>query len=288
MRVVAVINVKSKIKDAFTENDRALLEIIAHNVSSGIELVRSHEQELTSKQRQFDSLLENVESHGRGIRQSLRIPLQTLANAAYLMLKRPERSESYYNVITDNVSYCNEMLEDLWVNVKAGDLALQRVEFDELLNLSLVGVSGLERVQVVRGGLDVVSLIVDEERMMHVLHSLLQNAVDAMPEGGVVTVLTEVSSSGLVIVVQDMGVGVDKRDMVELFTPFYTTKPDGAGLGLSMCKQVVEAHGGSIRIEPEVELGCRVEVCLPVSVVDWSVASLPKTVDPKARLQRKK
>jgi signal transduction histidine kinase len=87
------------------------------------------------------------------------------------------------------------------------------------------------------------------------------------------TVAADVSSSGVLITVQDTGVGISKRGIVELFTPFYTTKPDGAGLGLSMCKQVVEAHGGSIRLESEEGLGCKVELCLPISAVDRSIVS---------------
>lgn len=60
------------------------------------------------------------------------------------------------------------------------------------------------------------------------------------------------------------------------------------GLGLSLCKQVVEAHGGSISIESEEGEGCRVEVRLPVSAVDRSSISLTSIADPKNRVQRKK
>lgn len=197
------------------------------------------------------------------------------------MMKRPEQAKSYYKMIADSMSYCNEILADLWTNVKTSNLSLGKIEFNELLDLSLVGVSGLERVQVVRDDLSTVSLTVDKSKMRRVLHNLLQNAVDAMPDSGVLTVTNDVSPSGLEIIVQDTGQGIKKQIMTEIFTPFFTTKPNGMGLGLNLCKQVVEAHEGSIRLESEEGKGCRAHVHLPISAVDSSSISLPDIVCPK-------
>jgi putative methionine-R-sulfoxide reductase with GAF domain len=279
-RVVAVINIESKTEHAFSEKDLALLEVLVHNISSAIELNGVHEQELTRKQRQIDSLLKNVERHGQSIRQNLRNPLQTITNAAYLMTKRPERSEIYYKVIVDIVSQCNKKLEGLWVNVKAADLVLQKVEINDLIGLSLKSVSGLERVSVDRVGVNPVTLIVDEARMKHTLQNLFQNAVDAMPEFGNLTVTTDTSPSGLVITIQDNGEGIKKQFMTEMFKPFFTTKSNGMGLGLSLCKQVVEAHGGSISLESKEGKGCKVYVNLPISSLDQSSLELTPSFNP--------
>jgi putative methionine-R-sulfoxide reductase with GAF domain len=287
-KVVAVLNIESKIENAFTDTDLAFMEVLVHNISSAIELIRSHELDLSSKQRQIDSLLVNIERHGLGIRQNLRSPLQSISNAAYLMMQRPNQSKSYFDVIMEGVSYCNEILEDLWVSVKAGDLVLQKVELRELLNLSLVSISGLDRVQVVRNTSDTVSLIVDEKWMSRVLHNLFQNAVDAMPESGVLTVSDEFSSSEFIITIRDSGLGISKCDMAELFTPFFTTKINGVGLGLSLCKQVVEAHGGSIVVESEEMNGCNVEIHLPISAVDESLVGFLDIADSKTRLPTRK
>ncbi|MCX6643207.1 MAG: ATP-binding protein, partial [Candidatus Bathyarchaeota archaeon] len=279
--VLAVINIESKTDHAFSEKHQVLLEILAHHISSAIERIRTQEQESTRKQRQFDSILENIERHSRGVRHDLRSPLQSITNATYLMMKRPEQAKTYYQMVADSMSYCNEILADLWTNVKTSNLSLGKIEFNQLLDLSLVGVSGLERVQVIRDNVSNVTLTLDKAKIRRVLHNLLQNAVDAMPDSGVITVTNDVSPSGLEIIVQDTGQGIKKQVMTEIFTPFFTTKPNGMGLGLNLCKQVVEAHGGSIRLESEEGKGCRAHVHLPTSTVDNSSTSLPIIEYPK-------
>jgi signal transduction histidine kinase len=137
----------------------------------------------------------------------------------------------------------------------------------------------------VKSGLNPITLIVDEVRMKHTLQNLFQNAVDAMPESGLLTVTNDISASGLVITIQDNGKGIKKQFMAEMFKPFFSTKPSGMGLGLSLslCKQVVEAHGGSISLESSEGKGCRVNVHLPISSLDQLSISLPSISDPKLR-----
>jgi signal transduction histidine kinase len=72
------------------------------------------------------------------------------------------------------------------------------------------------------------------------------------------------------LVVEDSGTGFDPARLADLFEPLYTTKPDGIGLGLSLCKTIVAAHGGRISAATRPSGGARVEVLLPVAAGDES------------------
>ena len=72
------------------------------------------------------------------------------------------------------------------------------------------------------------------------------------------------------LVVEDSGTGLDPARLADLFEPLYTTKPDGIGLGLSLCKTIVDAHGGRISAVNRPSGGARVEVLLPVAAGDES------------------
>lgn len=90
---------------------------------------------------------------------------------------------------------------------------------------------------------------VNPQDLQQVLINLLLNAVQASSERGVIECRTSDSQDGVRIVVQDDGVGIAEEDLDRVFDPFYTTKPDGTGLGLSVSYSVVRQYGGTIRVE---------------------------------------
>jgi signal transduction histidine kinase len=106
--------------------------------------------------------------------------------------------------------------------------------------------------------------LLDFMRMKQVVINLVANAVQASPEGGEVVVSGHMNDGSLTIDVIDSGCGIppDKRE--EIFSPFYSTKKEGTGLGLPIVKKIVEAHRGSIEIldNPEKGLTFRVTVSL--------------------------
>jgi signal transduction histidine kinase len=102
----------------------------------------------------------------------------------------------------------------------------------------------------------------DKHKIKQALGNVLDNAIDASPAGGTVTV-SATAPNGLVrIVVRDQGGGVAPEIRGRLFTPFCTTKPDGVGVGLALAKELVDAHGGLIEWEP-AEPGARFTITLP-------------------------
>jgi signal transduction histidine kinase len=107
----------------------------------------------------------------------------------------------------------------------------------------------------------------DDLQIEQVLHNLLRNAVEAMPEGGTLRLGTAIGASDSIeISLQDTGPGIPLEDRDRIFQSFYTTKIKGTGLGLTIVQRVLKNHGGEILVEQPEAGGTRVVVRLPVSL----------------------
>jgi signal transduction histidine kinase len=89
----------------------------------------------------------------------------------------------------------------------------------------------------------------DESQLWQAILNLVRNAIEAMPKGGTLTVRTERRDTGVVLTVADTGGGMTEEDRAKVFTPFFSTKVGGTGLGLPLTQQIVTEHGGQIRCE---------------------------------------
>ena len=110
--------------------------------------------------------------------------------------------------------------------------------------------------------------------MERVFYNLILNAVQASPSGGTVTVKTRATGEAVEIAVIDRGVGIDPQQRNSIFNPFFTTKPEGVGLGLAIVSKIVDEHGGKITVESEPGKGSVFHVLLP------NTAELPSETGP--------
>lgn len=116
---------------------------------------------------------------------------------------------------------------------------------------------------------DSVSLQLDKDRMAQVFDNVIQNAIEAMSEGGAlsVTVASQPdmtgNGSGVCVEFRDTGRGMNSSVVSRVFDPFFTTKPSGTGLGLSICHELVQAHGGKIRVDSDEGRGTKVRITIP-------------------------
>ena len=114
---------------------------------------------------------------------------------------------------------------------------------------------------------DLPSLHCDHEKISQILLNLLTNARDAMPHGGEIKIRTryDKKEKQVILEVNDSGHGITEEVRARIFDPFYTTKPvgKGTGLGLSIVQGIVQAHGGDIILESEVNQGTTISVLLP-------------------------
>ena len=118
---------------------------------------------------------------------------------------------------------------------------------------------------------------VDEDQIKQVFKNLVQNAIDAIPKGGEIRLVTRINTNhpfkveqnqntrmSIVVEIADSGPGIPEENLGKLFTPFYTTKPKGNGLGLALSLKIVEDHQGKIKVISEKNVGTTMQVFLPL------------------------
>ena len=105
----------------------------------------------------------------------------------------------------------------------------------------------------------------DREYLRQTLLNLVLNGLQAMPEGGILTLEAKTSNGRYAIAVMDTGAGIAPENQRRVFEPYFTTKAKGTGLGLATSRRIVEAHGGTITVSNHAGGGCRVEISLPLN-----------------------
>ena len=104
----------------------------------------------------------------------------------------------------------------------------------------------------------------DRDKLKQVFLNLVKNSIEAMKNGGNLSVRSGLSDDVVEIKIEDDGCGITEGDMEKIFSPFYTTKQDGTGLGLSISKSIIEAHeGSSFTLQSEAGKGTTFRITMP-------------------------
>jgi len=203
----------------------------------------------------------------------LRNPLQAMSIAVYLMERLIESENAgdkkeaaeLLRLLDDNVRYMDKIVSDLQDYARPISADLVMTKLSELVREVVANVKIPENVQV---AMDIdgesPNLRLDTALFTRVLTNLILNAVQAMPIGGKLTIVGRVAER-ITMKVQDTGVGIAPENLPKIFDPFFTTKARGQGLGLSVCKRLIEAQGGTINVTSEVGKGSVFEFEIPAS-----------------------
>jgi two-component system, sporulation sensor kinase E len=105
---------------------------------------------------------------------------------------------------------------------------------------------------------------IDVEKMKRVFVNIIKNAIDAMPKGGELTIKSRKTGNKFEVIFADTGVGMSKNVLKKIWSPLFTTKAKGMGLGLAICKRIVESHGGEIFVRSEVDEGTTFVITIPL------------------------
>ena len=190
----------------------------------------------------------------------LRNPLQTLIGELYLAKGEVDslgEGEAKTNLaesihcIEEQILYMDKIVSDLQAFVQPVKIDKKPVNIKELVNGVLETVAIPANISVnIQNQASTLEIKADPQLLKRVLINLVTNAVQAMPNGGKLSLGTKMDSEGCTAIsVQDTGVGIPDRIKKQIFTPLFTTKPRGQGFGLAVCKRVIEAHGGTINFE---------------------------------------
>lgn len=200
----------------------------------------------------------------------LRNPLTSIKNAAYYLKKKGTScSEAKYKtmleIIDGSIDHSNKIINDLLDYSKEIQLELEERTPRLLLAESLMIVGVPDKVKLIDKTNDEPKMMVDTTKIVRCFVNLIKNAIDAMPEGGTLEVQSVQEGGNVGFVFKDTGIGMSEEIMAKLFSPLFTTKAQGTGFGLAICKRVVEAHGGTIIVQSSSGKGTRFIVTLPVN-----------------------
>lgn len=204
----------------------------------------------------------------------IRNPLTGIATGVqYLSRGFAEGDERQEDVsfILREVTRLNSIVQDLLSATRPRSLTLGPVSIADAARRTIQSLG----TAIAMGGVEIrledadhwPKALADTDQLVQVLLNLFQNAVNAMPEGGIVTVrvhaLGQAHAPRVAIEISDTGRGIAPEHLPRLFEPFFTTRPKGTGLGLFVAHGIVQRHGGSIEVASEVDKGTRITITLP-------------------------
>ena len=203
------------------------------------------------------------------IGHDLRNPLSGIKNAAYFLKKKgkaiPEsQSIEMLETIDTCVNYSNKIVSDLLDYSREIHLELKECSLKNLILESLAMVNVPEKVEVVNHIINDSPVNVDQDKIKRVFINLIKNGIEAMPNVGKLTIDSKEANGHVEICFADTGVGIPDEILSKLFTPLFTTKAQGMGFGLAICKRIIEAHGGTITVKTANGVGSTFTVTLPI------------------------
>ncbi len=181
--------------------------------------------------------------------------------------------EEHLNIVHDAVFRCRDITRKLLTFVRQTEVRVESHHIHEILDAVLVGILGNElsisNVEVVREYDDrIPEILTDRNQLVQVFVNLIKNALDAMPEGGILKVATEHRDSRASISVTDTGCGMTAEQLERVFMPFFTTKEpgEGTGLGLSVSYSIIKSVGGICYVDSKPGRGSTFTVELPYEI----------------------
>jgi len=199
----------------------------------------------------------------------LRNPLTGITGATYylktkFMTEKDDRAEEMFDTIENAIVHSDKIITDLLKYAEEMNLDISEIEPRFILSAVLSHLKVPTDIRIVDKTQKSQRIKCDQEKMKTVFTKLVENAFDAMPNGGVLTVESSRVKEEIAITFSDTGVGIPSEVVKRLWSPFFTTKAKGMGLGLTICKRIVEAHGGKILAESSLGKGSTFTITIPI------------------------
>ena len=202
-----------------------------------------------------------------GVAHQIRNPLNAITLELELLSQDARAArpvEDRVHAVREEMSRIDLVIEALMRFMRPGQLKIERVAVNDLIHEVAKGVN--DPLIEVRCNLDPAAALIMADRavLMEALRNIVQNAIDAMPKGGVLTLASALVDGFVELSILDTGEGIAAEHLDNIFQLYFTTKEDGNGVGLPLALRAVDLHGGTLDVESKVNEGTSVRIRLPL------------------------
>ena len=254
------ITERKKMEKKMEEYSEHLEELVEKRTK---ELKESQERLLKSERLAAIGELATIVGH------DLRNPLTGIATATYYLKKKlasemDKKTKEMLEIIEKDIEYSDKIISDLLDYSREIKLELTETTPKSIMKEALSFVEVPKKIHVLDVTQSEPKVKVDVAKIRRVFVNIMKNAIDAMPKGGKLTIKSKKLDGNVEIAITDTGMGIPQDVLEKIWTPLFTTKAKGMGLGLSISKHIVEVHGGDVSVESTVGKGTTLTVTIPV------------------------
>jgi two-component system NtrC family sensor kinase len=264
---------------------------MTENLKKALEEIKSLNENLNIKVKEKTEQLKQIYNHVNQIEKiaslgklsatvahELNNPLEGILTYSKLIIKKlnnnlseedKKKIISYLELIASESERCGNIVKNLLLFSRSSETNIQTNDLINILERSLLLINHHLQLNNITLNKEFccnyLEFECDKNLIQQALLALLINAIEAMPDGGILTVKVNCKDSIIYIKISDTGVGIPKENLTKIFEPFFSTKPGGkgTGLGLSVVYGIVKQHQGKIEIESEVNKGTTVTLTFP-------------------------
>ena len=222
--------------------------------------IRQLENEVTRSRH-----LNSIGSLAAGVAHEIRNPLSSIKGFAVYLKERlagNKEDEETADIMIAETERLNRVIGQLLEFARPLALKKEKVQFVDLVQhtIKLIAADAKKnKISVEIDAAEEMPLVeVDPDKIKQVLLNIFLNCLAAMKDGGKLTIELALKTDNLNVIISDNGAGINESDLPKIYDPYFTSKPAGTGLGLTVVQKIMEAHGGRINVESTIGLGTKV------------------------------
>lgn len=243
------------------------IRMLATSINSMTDKLREYEKQIVRS-----SQLAAAGKVTAAMAHEIRNPLSSIKMMTQLLRNRltpePENTKLVESLL-EEIGRVERIVKDLTDLMRPSELSLDVQDINDLIEEILAVIEPRLAHRKIRAKknleLSLPRIRIDKDKIKQVIWNLLLNAMDSMPDGGVIKVIARENrlAQRIEVVIEDEGDGINKETLDNIFAHFFTTKPEGLGLGLSTSREIVESHKGRLTVKNMEEKGVRATISLP-------------------------
>ncbi len=251
-----------------------LLLILTHILFLVIQYFLLKKQVKMEKKQNELQKLELVENLAASTAHEIRNPLTGIKGLIQLLSEKytDQKDQLYFTIIQEEVKRINSIVSELLLLGKPTAHTLKKCCVNDIIKEIepiIKSEANFKSVHLcIHYSNEELPILCVKDHLKQVILNLLKNALEAVNSGGKVIIYLEQHQNECIIKVIDNGIGMSQDVLKKVFNPFFTMKETGTGLGLVVCKRIVEAYGGKIKIQSTVGQGTEVKLNIPLAIKD--------------------